>query len=478
MDGNIATRPCSLMSGTAEEQRVIRVSENLSERQFESPIYNGMKSKGLEQKELIESQHDVHEKLTSQPSQIDDVILAESDMAEYEIMAEMQKQTAASQLNSQHDNALLAESDIADYEVIAEMQRLRSQGHGMELQYDDDEPDADMDDYDAYLAERRRFESEQDDLMPPDVYEEQGIENEARIQLHSERATLADEKRVNARKASTLPSDSSPQPQVKKHKSDSVAHNLLEDAYGNLNEAYAHAEGSVSGAATTAVASASVSLSEHWRPRILAMDVFGECISVTSVSSGSRVYCQKDCREVYDESLMRGPSTRNPSFQRNFQLLERPIATLLRDLDDERLANTIAESERISHELRRSVSGLEDMNNEIDERKIRVRAKLDLEPQGILEDSGHADKESLWVAKYAPRNFLNLLSDEATNRELTRWVKAWEKGGPPVSAACDEKGVGAKHQESGAERVVLMAGPPGETRYIHRFDMYGLVTHT
>jgi hypothetical protein len=56
-------------------------------------------------------------------------------------------------------------------------------------------------------------------------------------------------------------------------------------------EAYSHAEEFISGAATAAVASAPASLSELWWPRILSKDVFGECISVTSVSSGSRVYC-------------------------------------------------------------------------------------------------------------------------------------------------------------------------------------------
>ncbi|MEW5318683.1 MAG: hypothetical protein WDW38_009885 [Sanguina aurantia] len=34
--------------------------------------------------------------------------------------------------------------------------------------------------------------------------------------------------------------------------------------------------------------------------------------------------------------------------------------------------------------------------------------------------------EQLWVDKYAPRHFMDLLSDERTNREVVKWVKAWD----------------------------------------------------
>ena len=33
----------------------------------------------------------------------------------------------------------------------------------------------------------------------------------------------------------------------------------------------------------------------------------------------------------------------------------------------------------------------------------------------------------LWVEKFRPKNFLELLSDDGTNRTLLRWLKLWDK---------------------------------------------------
>ena len=86
----------------------------------------------------------------------------------------------------------------------------------------------------------------------------------------------------------------------------------------------------------------------------------------------------------------------------------------------------------------------------------------------------------LWVNKYAPHSFTSLLSDEATNREVAKWVKSWEKpGGPtvagggggasgfgqpagrPAFGSGGSGSFGGRGIEQKAERVVLIAGPPG-----------------
>ena len=36
---------------------------------------------------------------------------------------------------------------------------------------------------------------------------------------------------------------------------------------------------------------------------------------------------------------------------------------------------------------------------------------------------GQQEGGGLWVNKYAPRSFMSLLSDEAMNREVAKWVK-------------------------------------------------------
>ena len=45
---------------------------------------------------------------------------------------------------------------------------------------------------------------------------------------------------------------------------------------------------------------------------------------------------------------------------------------------------------------------------------------------GYGEDLNNNSKE-LWVDKFRPRNFLELLSDDGTNRTLLRWLKLWDK---------------------------------------------------
>lgn len=33
----------------------------------------------------------------------------------------------------------------------------------------------------------------------------------------------------------------------------------------------------------------------------------------------------------------------------------------------------------------------------------------------------------MWVEKYRPKNYRQLLSDEGTNRTLLQWLKLWDK---------------------------------------------------
>ena len=33
----------------------------------------------------------------------------------------------------------------------------------------------------------------------------------------------------------------------------------------------------------------------------------------------------------------------------------------------------------------------------------------------------------MWVDKYTPRSFLELLGDEEINREVVRWLKCWDR---------------------------------------------------
>lgn len=87
------------------------------------------------------------------------------------------------------------------------------------------------------------------------------------------------------------------------------------------------------------------------------------------------------------------------------------------------------------------------------------------------------DNNSLWVELYKPRKYLELLSDETTNRTMLKWMKLWDKvvfgRKPRIKTANAEHFEGKfknvalenllKVDENGIPeyKVALLCGPPG-----------------
>lgn len=75
--------------------------------------------------------------------------------------------------------------------------------------------------------------------------------------------------------------------------------------------------------------------------------------------------------------------------------------------------------------------------------------------------------KQLWVEKYAPAGFLDLLSDELINREVVKWVKEWDTcvfGGSAQNAVGSNNGNLALAQDPLSRpehKIILLAGPPG-----------------
>ena len=69
--------------------------------------------------------------------------------------------------------------------------------------------------------------------------------------------------------------------------------------------------------------------------------------------------------------------------------------------------------------------------------------------------SGKADTNNntsvLWVEKFRPKSFIELLSDDGTNRTLLRWLKLWDKAvfnrDPKPPKEQDQPGKDGKFQE-------------------------------
>lgn len=54
------------------------------------------------------------------------------------------------------------------------------------------------------------------------------------------------------------------------------------------------------------------------------------------------------------------------------------------------------------------------------------RSKVNENGASVME-YGVDNTTELWVQKYKPNRYLDLLSDESTNRMLLRWLKLWDK---------------------------------------------------
>lgn len=55
-----------------------------------------------------------------------------------------------------------------------------------------------------------------------------------------------------------------------------------------------------------------------------------------------------------------------------------------------------------------------------------MQSKLNESSINVMEN-GIDNTAELWVQKYKPNRYLDLLSDESTNRMLLHWLKLWDK---------------------------------------------------
>ncbi|KAI0872112.1 hypothetical protein GGS24DRAFT_28095 [Hypoxylon argillaceum] len=72
----------------------------------------------------------------------------------------------------------------------------------------------------------------------------------------------------------------------------------------------------------------------------------------------------------------------------------------------------------------------------------------------------------LWTEKYRARNFMDLVGDDLTNRQVLKWLKRWDPivfpGAPRSRPAIRRPGAKAEPEEEKPHRKILMlTGPPG-----------------
>ena len=126
-------------------------------------------------------------------------------------------------------------------------------------------------------------------------------------------------------------------------------------------------------------------------------------------------------------------------------LLSVPITTLLAQLDAESRvrtsaalarANKVLSGEGLSEEELRQMEGTAEASSEAYDAAAAAAdgdsKSFVFDPHAIAAGSsssgggGGGAATSLWVDKYAPRTFLDLLSSDSLNRAVLRWVRQWD----------------------------------------------------
>lgn len=108
---------------------------------------------------------------------------------------------------------------------------------------------------------------------------------------------------------------------------------------------------------------------------------------------------------------------------------------------------------------------------------MSTKNELSIQSPSNLCDTNNTINDELWVDKYRPRSYLELLSDETVNRQLLYWLKLWDKivfnrniikAKKQLSVFGKKKNIDEKtdieevdNRGYPIKRIALLSGPPG-----------------
>ncbi|KAI9446248.1 P-loop containing nucleoside triphosphate hydrolase protein [Lactarius indigo] len=135
-----------------------------------------------------------------------------------------------------------------------------------------------------------------------------------------------------------------------------------------------------------------------------------------------------------------------------------------------RKSRTIAPSQKRSSS-ERAIKSLLDVpiHRLMDELSVTTAQRLMQPDPNQSPSSGPSSRteETLWVDRYRPKRFTDLLGDERVHREVLAWVKQWDQcvfgKGKGKKRARDEESFANLEDELGRpqEKILLLSGPPG-----------------
>ncbi|GER42432.1 chromosome transmission fidelity factor, partial [Striga asiatica] len=148
-----------------------------------------------------------------------------------------------------------------------------------------------------------------------------------------------------------------------------------------------------------------------------ATEIDGDFVPVTGLD-GERVYAKLCSLEMDEDGRKRDLRVRGDSNG----LLKEPVKVLM---------------QRVEHE----------------EFTKALQASVDGCPTEVTRSKAPVTDEQLWVDKYAPSSFTELLSDEQTNREVLLWLKQWDSCvfGSEIKSTTDDVLTSLRRHYSGSQ---------------------------
>ncbi|KAH8597287.1 hypothetical protein B0O99DRAFT_651118 [Bisporella sp. PMI_857] len=108
---------------------------------------------------------------------------------------------------------------------------------------------------------------------------------------------------------------------------------------------------------------------------------------------------------------------------------------------------------------------IDEATKEIENEKPQRSQVPELLPS-VEQASGKSKRKTLmWTEKYRARNFMELVGDDRTHRQVLRWLKAWDpvvfpKAGKPKPTVSKRPGVELEEEKT-HKKILLLTGPPG-----------------
>ena len=177
-------------------------------------------------------------------------------------------------------------------------------------------------------------------------------------------------------------------------------------------------------------------------PALDAAAVDGVAVPVTT-ADGRRVFVRREpapalMNAAVDPMTAALANASVPVGTKAPSLLSESIEHMLDKIEEARHAEALKESERLAERQRRVKDGL-------------IADPVDNTDTGGSTNAAKKADKGLWVDKYSPKKFNELLSEDKVNREVLHWIKAWDgvvfKKAPPKPTQWD-----LKQQQFAAQR--------------------------